>query len=210
MKKYFFATLTVVTMMALVGCSSDDDEIIEKNSQNVTLEDIKGTWRVTDASLSNIIGVELVLDDLAKCVWSDKFDNAFAGPYYFLENVTDEVLKEQCALIGSEINNKIHIMEIKVIGHLSGNADLYLNCDLMPLLPSISWQYFDEKVNRSAWYFWEDNWFKYTFEITEYTDSRMKLKLSSSLIRFDDYEHDYPLRIPTGTTLTMQRTKRQY
>lgn len=204
MKRIWFALLLIVSF---VGCSSDDSESNNKDSRTVTLSDIKGTWQITDASPSNVVGVRLVLNDNTSCVWSDKFGNTFSGPYYFLENVNDDVLKAQCALVGSETNSKIHISEAKVIGKASGNTDLYIMCDLMPLLPAVNWQYFDEKVNRSAWYFWESNWFKYTFEITEYTENSMRLKLSESLVRFEDYESDYPLRLSVGTVFTLKRLK---
>lgn len=204
MKRIWFALLLVVSF---VGCSSDDSESENKDSRMATLSDIKGIWQITDAIPANVVGVRMVLNDNASCVWSDKFDNTFSGPYYFLENINDDVLKAQCALIGSETNNKIHISEIKVIGKTSGNTDLYIMCDLMPLLPAINWQYFDEKVNTSAWYFWESNWFKYTFEIIEYTDNSMRLKLLESLVRFEDYENDYPLRFSVGMVFTLKRLK---
>lgn len=202
MKKLFSLLFFV---LALSACSSDSLENSDnenKNNQNITLSDIKGKWVVTSQILK---GIRLVLNDQSSCVWSDKFNNTFAGPYYFLVNVNDNVLKDQCALIGSDVNNKIHISEIKVQKNTSGNTDLYIRCDLMPLLPNLDWQYFSEKVNREAWYFWEGNWFYYTFEVTNYTDNYMQLKLRESSIRFVDYEQNYPLRINTGTTIILQR-----
>ena len=202
MKKLFSILIVVI---AIVSCSSDPSENSQdesKNSQNITTSDIKGKWKVIS---DNLKGVRLILDDNSPCVWSDKFSNTFSGPYYFIENVSDDVLKNQCALIGSDVNDKIHISVIKVQGHTSGNADLYIRCDLMPLLPNLDWQYFSEKVNREAWYFWEGNWFYYTFEVTNYTDNYMHLKLRESSIRFDDYEQNYPLRIDAGTVIMLQR-----
>lgn len=204
MKKLFSL---LIFALALSACSSDSLESSKnenKNSQNIAISDIKGEWVVTS---ENLKGIRLVLNDNSSCIWSDKFNNTFSGPYYFLENVNDDVLKAQCALIASEMNNKIHISEIKVQGHTSGNVDLYIRCDLMPLLPNLNWQNFSEKVNEEAWYFWEGNWFYYTFEVTNYTDSYMQLRLRESSIRFVDYEQNYPLRINTGTTIILQRGK---
>lgn len=202
MKRIWFALLVA---LLFVGCSSDNDETNTVNSHTVTLSDVKGTWVVVSAMPQSVVGIRLVLNDKTNCVWSDKFDNTFSGPYYFLENIDDAVLKEQCALIASDVNDKIHINDIKVLWQNVGNAHLYIMCDLMPLLPSVNWQYFNERVDRTAWYFWENNWFKFTFEIVDYSENSMQLKLLDSDIRYDDYESSYPLRLSNGSVLTLQR-----
>lgn len=53
--------------------------------------------------------------------------------------------------------------------------------------------------------FWESNWFKFTFEIVDYSENSMQLKLLDSDIRFEDYESSYPLRLSNGSVLTLQR-----
>lgn len=138
MKRILF---TLLVALLFVGCSSDNDETNTVNSHTVTLSDVKGTWVVVSAMPQSVVGIRLVLNDKTNCIWSDKFDNTFSGPYYFLENIDDAVLKEQCALIASDVNDKIHINDIKVLGQNVGNAHLYIMCDLMPLLPSVKWQY---------------------------------------------------------------------
>ena len=81
MKRIWFALLVA---LLFVGCSSDNDETNTVNSHTVTLSDVKGTWVVVSAMPQSVVGIRLVLNDKTNCVWSDKFDNTFSGPYYFL------------------------------------------------------------------------------------------------------------------------------
>lgn len=204
----------------LSGCSSsNDDEQQEKNNLNVELSDIKGTWYVTKSTSQNWSGIVLVLDDKRSCSWTQK-DGDYVGPYYFLENVNDQTLKEQCGLldIDAQSATRIHVGKIKIsrfVSEESNYQDVYrsqlnITCDLRPYLPTRSSQVFiDNKVDHEAWYFWADSDFSYNFEITKYTKNAMTLKLVESDFRFADYEEKYPLRTPVGTELTLERPFRE-
>lgn len=82
-----------------------------------------------------------------------------------------------------------------------------MECDLKPFLPCKNWVYFDERVDREAWYFWEDNDWVYEFQITNYNTNEMKLELFESYVRFDSYTEKYPLRMRKGNTVILQRIK---
>lgn len=199
--------LMFTCLLTLFSCSKNDgEEFIEKNSKNVELTDIKGEWVFVNSKDLN--GAKLILNDNYSCTWSDKFNNDFVGPYYMLENINDNVLKEQCNLISSDVNNKIHINEIKIKHNgLNGNCHLWMECDLKPFLPNKNWVYFDERVDRETWYFWEDNYWVYEFQITNYNTNEMKLELFESYVRFDSYTEKYPLRMCKGNTVILQRIK---
>lgn len=201
MKKCFILLLPIL----LFSCSSSNDNILDKNSQNVELSDLNGTWTATNSSPKNLNGIQLILKATDTCVWDDKFGNTFSGPYYFISNISDEILKNQCDLIASSTNDKIHIGSIKINKYQSGNSELYLECDLLPFLPDKNWAYFSERVNSSAWSFWIENNFKYTFTIVEYTNTKMVLKLKSSDVRFTDYKKDYPLPMDVGENIVFRK-----
>lgn len=199
--------LMLSCLLTLFSCSkNEDEEFITKDSKNVELIDLKGEWCFLNSN--NLNGVKLVLDDTYSCTWSDKFDNEFVGPYYMLEDIDDNVLKEQCNLISSDVNDRIHISKIKIKHNgLNGNCHLWMECDLKPFLPCKNWVYFKERVDREAWYFWEDNYWVYEFQITNYSINEMKLELFESYVRFGDYTKKYPLRMDKGSTVTLQRIK---
>lgn len=199
----------LLIIFASAGCSSDgndDDESESKNNLTVELSDIKGTWSAVSSTDTDYNGIKLILDDKNQCTWTDKNNNGFVGPYYFLENVNDSVLKHQCSLIACDENTRIHIGDIKISKYAtaeSNNKDVYkselkITCDLDPFLPEKDWQDFDKEVDEKAWYFWQGNDFSYTFLIKSYTSSRMELELTGSSIRFDSYTKDYPMRISKG------------
>jgi len=191
----------------VLGCSSDNEEVQkDKDVSTVELSDIKGAWTITNSSNAALKSIILTLNDNMSCVWEDKGGNTYAGPYWMLENVNDEMLTEQCRLMAVDNANRIHINTVKVIGHTeSTNKELYLKCDLLPFMPAKNWSDFSEKVNSEIWNFWIDSTFDYTFDISEYTQTTMTLRLTDSSIRYDSYESRYPLRISNGTTLTLQR-----
>lgn len=101
----------------LTGCSSsnDDNEEQVKNNLTIDISDIKGTWYVTKSTSQNWDGIVLVLNDRQSCSWTHR-DGEYVGPYYFLENVNDKTLKEQCGLLGIEPTsaNRIHIGKINI------------------------------------------------------------------------------------------------
>lgn len=209
---WLFLLLSIV----LVGCSSsNDDEVPVKNNLTVELSDIKGTWYVTKSTSQNWNGIVLVLSDRQSCSWTQR-EGDYVGPYYFLENVNDQTLKEQCGLldIDAQSATRIHIGKIKIskfVSEESNYQDVYrsqlnITCDLRPYLPTRNSQAFiDNKVDHEAWYFWADSDFSYNFEITKYTKNVMTLKLVESDFRFDNYEERYPLRTPIGTEITLER-----
>ena len=205
----------------LTGCSSsnDDNEEQVKNNLTIDISDIKGTWYVTKSTSQNWDGIVLVLNDRQSCSWTHR-DGEYVGPYYFLENVNDKTLKEQCGLLGIEPTsaNRIHIGKINISEFATEESNyqevyrsqLNITCDLRPYLPSKNSQVFiDNKVDHDAWYFWVDSDFSYKFEITAYTNNSMKLKLVESDFRFADYEEKYPLRTSVGTELTLERSIRE-
>lgn len=207
--------LLFVFSAIMVACSSsnDDDDNI-KNNLTVELSDIKGTWYVTKATTSTWNDVVLVLNDSKDCGWVQR-DGDYVGPYYFLENVNDNTLKEQCALLDcpEDKANKIHIKNIRISRFATEESDykdtyksvLNVTCDLRTYLPSKNSDAFMYNVNQDAWWFWIDGEFSYSFEITEYTPNTMKLKLDDSDFLFVDYESKYPLRTVNGTELTLER-----
>ena len=101
----------------LTGCSSsnDDNEEQVKNNLTIDISDIKGTWFVTKSTSQNWDGIVLVLNDRQSCSWTHR-DGEYVGPYYFLENVNDKTLKEQCGLLNIEPTsaNRIHIGKINI------------------------------------------------------------------------------------------------
>ena len=208
--------LICLLLAILVGCSqSNDDKEQVKNNLNVELSYIKGTWYVTKSTSQNWNGVVLVLNDRQSCSWSQR-DGEYKGPYYFLENVKDETLKEQCRLLNVDAQSatRIHIGKINISKFASEESNykevyrtqLNITCDLRTYLPSKNSQAFiGNKVDHEAWYFWADSDFSYKFEITAYTKNVMKLKLTESKVRFVDHEEKYPLRTPVGTELTLER-----
>ena len=195
-------------MITLFGCKSNsDDEPSIKDSQTVEISDIKGVWMIS--SPDNLNNAKLVLQDFSTVSWSDKFGNTYVGPHYSFENVNDSTLKAQGSLVGSNRFNWIHIQDIYcTLRSVGGNKHLKITCDLKPMLPDIDWcQNVDNwnTVNRHSWYFWEDNWFSYRFEVIEYSERQMKLKLLESSIRFCDYRDDYPLRLNNGVVINLRK-----
>lgn len=200
--------LLPVLILLCTGCSSNksDSEPEIKNEYNVELADIYGTWTVNSSSQANLKDIRLVLDSHKTCTWDDHVGNAYVGPYYFLENISDERLSDIGSKIAVENLDRIHISEIKVIGHLSGSvATLEIVCDLYPFLSSPDWVDFNEKIDRREWSFWRFNIFRYEFDITKYSADRLELSLRSSDIYYCDYPEKYPLRILEGAKLVLTR-----
>ena len=213
MKKVLFFFLLAILM---ISCSSSEDEKeVFKNNLTVELSDIKGTWYVTKSTDAQWNRIALVLDDHKSCAWSQR-DGEYVGPYYFLENVSDQALKEQCALlcIDEKDANRIHIGKIHISKFASEESNyketyksqLEITCDLLNYLPSQnSVAYIENKVDHGAWWFWIDSDFSYSFEITKYSPNQMTLRLVDSSYRFADHESRYPLRTYKGTELTLER-----
>lgn len=208
--------LLFVFSAIMVACSSSNDDNDNKGKNNLTVElsDIKGTWYVTKSTSSNWNGVILVLNDNKDCGWVQR-DGDYVGPYYFLENVNDNTLKEQCALLDcpEDRANKIHIKSVRISKFATEESNykdtyksvLNMTCDLRTYLPSKNSEAFMNNVDHDAWWFWIDGEFSYSFEITEYTPSKMKLKLDASDFLFVDHESKYPLRTVKDTELTLER-----
>lgn len=210
--------ISILLLLAVLfaSCSSDDEDSQDiKNNLTVELSDIKGEWTVTAATDGKATGIRLVLkDDMYNsdgCSWTDKRGNFYVGPLFKFYNVNDDILKRQASLLASEVNDEIHIGSANVRKYVTEESnytevyrsELVIVCDLKTLLPSLNWEYFSEKVDRETWYFWEYATFTYTFNIEEYTESRMKLRLTSSNTR---YKSDrFPLRLKDNTELTLQR-----
>lgn len=211
MKKILF--LMLLSMVLFSCSSSNDDEKTAKNNLTVELSDIKGTWYVTQSTAANWKGIVMVLNDRQDCGWIQR-DGDYVGPYYFLENVNDNTLKEQCGLLGANDANKIHIRKIHISKYASEESnykDVYksvlnINCDLRTYLPSKNSEiYIDNKIDHEAWSFWVDAEFSYSFEIIKYTSAQMVLKVVDSDFLYSDYESKYPMRIQNGTELTLER-----
>lgn len=204
MKIYFIVFASILLSFSCCTTSDNENEDESTNNKSVELSDLYGTWTASNSG-ANINGMQLILDPSTICTWSDKFRNSYVGPYYFLSNVNDSTLKSQCKLIASDVNDKIHIKTIKIIKYQTGNTELYVVCDLLPFLPDIKWDHFSEKVDITAWYFWESNHFDYTFDIVEYTDVKMILRLKSSDVECTDFKKDYPLPMEVGENIVLSK-----
>lgn len=204
MKKFL---ILFIAVFALCSCSKDTDEtVIVKTSENVTTEDIMGDWIITYPSSLN--GAKFVLHNMETCTWSNKFGYCFSGPYYFIENINDDVLKQQGLLLDLQNLNKIHIETIKVRNASgdSNNKRLLLICDLKTFLPHPDYlKKHLENIDRDTYYFWEDNDFDYSFEIINYNDNYMELKLTGYCVRFGSYINNYPLRLENNTIIKLSR-----
>ena len=213
-KTYILLILAIGFGLSLMSCGSDseDENSNVKDAAEVELSDIKGKWRITDATETNVKNAELVLNDNGTCTWHDRYGD-YAGPEYFLANLNDSTLKAQCSLLYSEHKDRIHINTAKVSKQLGESSDykdiaksqLLLTCDLRTELVDKNWADFDKYVNSEAWYFWLDSDFSYTFDIVSFSEQRMVLRLSKSSVRYDSYIKDYPLRLKDGTTLTLTK-----
>ncbi len=193
-----------VAIFALCSCSKDDGEILIKSIENVTTEDLYGDWSITyPISLS---GAKFEFHKFERCTWSDKFGNFFEGPYNFIENLNDDVLKQQGLLLGIDNLNKIHINTFKVRSFNDNHKELLLICDLQTFLahPDYAKHNWNE-IDRNTYYFWDDNYFDYQFEIINYNDTYMELKLLAHSVRFGSYIEKYPLMLEKNTILKLQR-----
>jgi len=199
MKKYCALFILII----LCGCSSQNDNVVtNKDINSFSVSDLSGAWQVVDSNPKDLNGMQLIINPNSNCVWSDKSGNTFSGPYYFFSNIKDSILKSQCKLVSSDTYDKIHINTIKINRYENSAPELYFMCDLLTLLPDKNWEYFSDKVNSTAWYFWIDNYFSYVFTISEYTSNKLVLKLKNSDVRFTDYKKDYPLAISDGQNIT--------
>lgn len=206
MKKVLNALFAIIILFSSCSSGDNNEEPTAKDEYNVELSDLYGTWVVSESSQENLRGIKLVLKRLETCTWTDQKGNDFVGPYYFLENVNDEILRGIGNKLSADKLDRIHLGQVKVINYITEQVStLLLDCDLYPFLPNRNWSDFTEKVDYEEWRFWGFNTFRYEFDITKYSERRLELLLTTSDIRYCDYPERYPLRIPNNTKIVLKR-----
>ena len=204
--KRVFSLFLALTMITLFSCTSDNEPSV-KNSETVEVSDIQGEWVISSPDILN--NSNLVLKNYHSLLWTNRRGESYAGPYYAFTNVNDGTLKAQGSLLGVDNLDWIRIQDIRFpLRSVGGNKHLIITCALNHVLPDIDWCEKVDKwttVNRDSWYFWSDSWFSYRFEVIEYNERQMKLKLLGSSVSSHTHENDYPLRMENGVVINLQR-----